>query len=388
MTAFIAILAVAGTIGATLLAAVVTAAESPGSGASEPQDLDVLHIARLTLLLVASVSAGAVTAWWARPGLEAVGVAIVVGGFVLVTGHLLPRAAAGVAPRLASAAWPVARQIAHAVRPLHAAASATERGMRDILPPEPAPEVGAGEQNMVAGVLSLREETVADVMTPRLDIEGIEAAFSWPQVVEALRHGEHARLPVYGADLDDIEGILYAKDLTTYVAGLTDPPERWQDLLRRPQYVPESKLLTAQLRDFQRGPSHLAIVVDEFGGTAGVVSLEDVLEEIVGEIRGEYDADEEAPYTSEGDDRFWVNGSVTLDELAELLDLSLDREDVTTVGGLIYSELGRVPEPGEELRIDGFRVVVEKVVQRRVRKVYFERMEARDDVAAGDGLPT
>jgi CBS domain containing-hemolysin-like protein len=371
MTAFIAILAVAGTIGATLLAAVVTAAESPGSGASEPQDLDVLHIARLTLLLVASVSAGAVTAWWARPGLEAVGVAIVVGGFVLVTGHLLPRAAAGVAPRLASAAWPVARQIAHAVRPLHAAASATERGMRDILPPEPAPEVGAGEQNMVAGVLSLREETVADVMTPRLDIEGIEAAFSWPQV-----------------DLDDIEGILYAKDLTTYVAGLTDPPERWQDLLRRPQYVPESKLLTAQLRDFQRGPSHLAIVVDEFGGTAGVVSLEDVLEEIVGEIRGEYDADEEAPYTSEGDDRFWVNGSVTLDELAELLDLSLDREDVTTVGGLIYSELGRVPEPGEELRIDGFRVVVEKVVQRRVRKVYFERMEARDDVAAGDGLPT
>ncbi len=178
---------------------------------------------------------------------------------------------------------------------------------------------------------------------------------------------------MYEGDLDSIAGVMYAKDLTPVVAGIAPHPKRWQDVVRPAQFVPESKSLVSQLRDFERGPSHIAIVVDEFGGTSGLITLEDVLEEIVGEIYGEYDREEVPPVTSEGDDKFWVDGTVTLDDLSESLKTTIDREDVSTVGGLIYSELGRVPRPGEELRIGEFRVVVEQVIRRRVRRVYFER---------------
>jgi CBS domain containing-hemolysin-like protein len=132
--------------------------------------------------------------------------------------------------------------------------------------------------------------------------------------------------------------------------------------------------LTSQLRDFQQVRSGLAVVVDEFGGTSGLITLEDVLEEIVGEIHGEYETDVEPIVEKEGEDRFWVDGRLPLDDLSELLGDVLEREEVTTVGGLVYSELGRVPRPGEEFRIEGFRVVVEQVVKRRVRRVYFERL--------------
>ncbi|MEJ2237417.1 MAG: transporter associated domain-containing protein [Gemmatimonadales bacterium] len=124
-------------------------------------------------------------------------------------------------------------------------------------------------------------------------------------------------------------------------------------------------------------------MVDEFGGTSGLITLEDVLEEIVGEIYGEYDLDEVPPIEREGEDRFWVEGSLALDDLSQLLGTEVECEDVTTVGGLVYSELGRVPHPGEELTIGGFRVVVEQVRRRRIKRVYFERIasESADDAS-------
>jgi CBS domain containing-hemolysin-like protein len=143
-------------------------------------------------------------------------------------------------------------------------------------------------------------------------------------------------------------------------------------------FVPESKTLSQQLRDFQRGGGHLAIVVDEFGGTSGLVTLEDVLEEIVGEIHDEYDVQEEPEIEREGNDRFWVNGRVTLDDLSATLGARFEHEEVSTVGGLVYAELGRVPRPGEELIIGGFRVVVENVVRRRIHRVYFERLASAE----------
>jgi len=205
------------------------------------------------------------------------------------------------------------------------------------------------------------------------------------EMVDLLRRSEHARLPVYREDLDEIVGVLYAKDLTPAVAGVEPRPERWQDLVRPAAFVPESKSLVAQLRDFQRGPTHMAIVVDEFGGTSGLLTLEDVLEEVVGEIHGEYDGEEEPPVTSEGDDRFWVDGTVSLDTLSDALHTDIDHEEVTTVGGLIYSELGRVPRPGEELRVGEFRVVVEQVVRRRIRRVYFERRPEGAEAVSEEG---
>jgi CBS domain containing-hemolysin-like protein len=164
---------------------------------------------------------------------------------------------------------------------------------------------------------------------------------------------------------------VFAKDLVPLALGVA-ATLRWQDLVRPASYVPETKTLDSQLRDFQRGPAHLAIVVDEFGGTSGLITLEDILEEIVGEIRDEYDVGTPPAIRQDGD-RYFVDGRVSLDDLSQALGRPFDHPDVSTVGGLIYSALGRVPRPGEELTLDGFRVVVERVDRRRVTSVCFQK---------------
>ncbi len=355
------------------------------SAASEPVPLHrALQVARMALLVVAGAAAAGALAWWRRPPPEAALAVALLGALLYLVADVLPRGIGVLLPRLAGAAVPVARRSLVPFRPLLGLATSTVRLLQHVLPPSTprAESLGLGQRDMLAGIVSLREETVAEVMTPRLDMRAIEAEAEWREVVEALRRSEHARLPVYREDLDSIIGILYAKDLTPVVAGIARHPPRWQDLVRPAQFVPESKSLAVQLRDFQRGRSHIAIVVDEFGGTSGLITLEDILEEVVGEIYGEYDREEAPPVTSEGDDKFWVDGTVTLDDLSEALGTTIDHADVSTVGGLIYSELGRVPRPGEELRIGEFRVVVEQVIRRRVRRVYFER---RPEHAAGEG---
>jgi CBS domain containing-hemolysin-like protein len=145
-------------------------------------------------------------------------------------------------------------------------------------------------------------------------------------------------------------------------------------LVRAASFIPPTKTIDAQLRDFKASRTHIAIVSDEFGGTSGLVTIEDVLEEIVGEIRDEYDV-EERDIEREGDSRFWIAGRVTVDELSEVLGSDFAREDVTTVGGLVYELFGRVPHNGESVVNGGFRIVVERVRRRRITRVYFERLE-------------
>jgi CBS domain containing-hemolysin-like protein len=148
---------------------------------------------------------------------------------------------------------------------------------------------------MLLGIFTLADTTVDEVMTPRLDMVGVDLAATREEVLEQFRASEHTRLPVFDGTPDNPVGVLYAKDLVPLAMDLPEVERiaRWQDLVRPAAFVPETKTLDAQLRDFQRGPAHLAIVVDEFGGTAGLITREDVLEEIVGEIRDEHDA--EAP---------------------------------------------------------------------------------------------
>lgn len=362
------------------------ASDGPAGADRSPEALARgLQVGRVTLLLAAGLGAAVATAWWARPTPGAVLAAVIAVVFLYLLAEGLPRAAGALAPAFADAVGRVGRRSVILFRPLLAVLRPLERGLGLLVPPaEPRERTRvSGERDLLAGVLSLRVATVAEVMTPRLDVEALEAQANWREVVELLGRSEHARIPVYDEDLDDIVGILYAKDLTPAVAGVDAPPERWHQLVRPAQFVPESKTLVAQLRDFQRGPAHLAIVVDEFGGTSGLVTMEDVLEEVVGEIHGEYDADEAPPVEQEGEDRFWVDGSVSVDTLSGLLHSQMGDEEVSTVGGLIYSELGRVPHPGEELRIGEFRVVVEQVVRRRVRRVYFERLSDPSAVEAG-----
>jgi CBS domain containing-hemolysin-like protein len=350
-----------------------------------------LHVARLALLVLAAVAAGDALGWWTRPwvaALSAWGVAV---GFLFVLGDALPRSVARIAPELASAALPLARRTLGPFGLLLWVLAWLDRGLhRLISTPRPLqPALGVAQRDMLLGVFTLADTRVDEVMTPRLDMIAVDVAASTEEVVDAFRQSEHSRLPVYDGTPDNIVGVVFAKDLVPVALGVTGAattgetgagpeagdltvPPRWQSLVRPASYVPESKTLDSQLRDFQRGPAHLAIVVDEFGGTSGLITLEDILEEIVGEIQDEHDVGEAPAIRQEGD-RYWVDGRVTLDDLSQVLGSAFEHPEVSTVGGLVYSVLGRVPRAGDELTLDGYRVVVERVERRRVTRVVVQR---------------
>jgi putative hemolysin len=227
---------------------------------------------------------------------------------------------------------------------------------------------------LLEGALSLGTLVVSDIMVPRVDILGIDIATPWSEVVDRLRSAEHARLPVYAETLDEIRGLLYAKDALLFVIEGTEPATGWEALVRPAKFVPTTKALNALLAEFRATRTHIAIVVDEYGGTAGLVTIENILEEIVGEIRDEHDIEDPSNRRHE-DGRWWVSGRASLDDLESLIGHEFESEDqATTVGGWVYEKLGRVPRPGEEFTADGYRVVVERVRRRAVDRVYFERL--------------
>ncbi len=390
--------AAAAFIAASWAGLLVMLQEAPSGGAgpsislspSTRQELSgrVTRVGRITLLLISGIAASQAIGWWYQPPQVALGRALMTLALLYLIAEGLPRSAAVLLPKLAAALAPVARMTVLPFAPLVAVDRWVESSMESLVPaPKPTEDrFGKEHRDMLHGVFSLGETTVAEVMTPRLDISAVESTADWNVVVDSLARSDHARILVYTEDLDNVDGILFAKDLTPAVAGLTDAPADWREFVRPAQFVPESKVLTAQLRDFQQVRSGIAVVVDEFGGTSGLVTLEDVLEEIVGEIHGEYDGDVEPAVEKEGEDRFWVDGRLPLDDLSELLGDVFEREDVTTVGGLVYSELGRVPRPGEEFRMEGFRVVVEQIVKRRIRRVYFERLTEAPAVGSEEDL--
>jgi len=242
-------------------------------------------------------------------------------------------------------------------------------------------DVSHDEEALIHGVFSLGDTAVREVMVPRVDIVGIDNTTHWSEVVDRVRSSEHARFPVYDETLDNVIGILYAKDLLPFVIDDDEPMLGWQTLVRPATFIPTSKPIDAQLRDFKASRTHIAIVSDEFGGTAGLVTIEDVIEEIVGEIRDEYD-DEDPEIEQEEGCRFWISGRLALDELSELLAQNFVQEDITTVGGLVYETFGRVPRAGEAVVIGAYKMVVERVRGRRIERVYFERIKpvlAEDD---------
>ncbi|MCE7960447.1 MAG: HlyC/CorC family transporter, partial [Acidobacteria bacterium ACB2] len=245
---------------------------------------------------------------------------------------------------------------------------AVER-FREVVAAEVEAE-GAGEV-MLHGVFSLGDTQVHEIMVPRVDIVGIELETPWSEVVDRVRSARHARLVVFDGTLDEVIGILYAKDLLPALLADEEPAGGWRALVRPALFIPGSKSVEAQLREFRTSRRHLAVVVDEFGGTAGLVTLEDVLELIIGDIQDEGDAELPEVEREEGD-RYWVSAGVTLDQLSELTGQEFRRGDVTTVGGLVMELLGRVPRAGESLVVNGYRLVVERVVRRRIERVYLE----------------
>jgi putative hemolysin len=291
-------------------------------------------------------------------------------GLVWIVGDLLPRLVGTVAPELTRPARRGAAATLAPLRPFLRLAGWADARARNRVPTDRSRNAGPAERDMLLGVFSLADTTVAEVMTPRIDIVAVDSSATREEVLATLRRSEHARLLVYDGHPDAVAGVIYAKDI---LAGADDRAP-WTAAMRPASFVPEGKTLDRQLRDFQRGPSHLAVVVDEFGGTAGIVTLEDILEQIVGEIQDEYDTDEVAPIQVVGHDQLRVEGGVALSELEGVLGHSFAREDVSTVGGLVLAEFGRVPRSGESMDIQGYRLTVEQVVRRRVRRVGVQRI--------------
>ena len=224
------------------------------------------------------------------------------------------------------------------------------------------------EKEMLSEIIKFYNKTADEIMTPRLDMEDIDIKTSFRTVVDFIIRSGYSRIPVYADSEDNIKGILYIKDLLPYV----EKPDtfRWQSLIRPAYFVPETKKIDDLLEEFRTSKIHMAIVVDEFGGTSGIVTMEDILEEIVGEIRDEYDTDEVDSIVWLGDREYEVLGSQNLEDLCEELGLKFESEDYDSIGGYVVGLLDRFPKPGESITTeDGVKLIVEAMDKNRVEKI-------------------
>jgi CBS domain containing-hemolysin-like protein len=223
------------------------------------------------------------------------------------------------------------------------------------------------EREMIASVIELGEQPVREVMVPRIDITALPANCTVRDVLDQIIATGHSRIPIYEQHIDNIVGVLYAKDLLRHLRdGSQDAPAR--PLAREASYVPETKKVDELLHEMQQKRVHVAIVVDEYGGTAGLITIEDLIEEIVGEIQDEYDV-EEAMIEEISPTEAVFDARVSIRDVNDTLDLDIEDDDFDTLGGLLYHELGKVPNVGDEVRVDGAVVTVLTTTGRRVRKV-------------------
>jgi CBS domain containing-hemolysin-like protein len=262
---------------------------------------------------------------------------------------------------------------------------ATEAELRELVDiAEASRVIESGEREMIHSVFELGDTIVREVMVPRTDIVVIERHKTLRQLMSlALRSG-FSRIPVIGENLDDIVGVAYLKDVTqrVYDNRQAETTERVEQVMRPPAFVPDSKPIDELLREMQQQRTHLAIVLDEYGGTAGLVTIEDILEEIVGEITDEYDEEPQAVERL-GSGAVRVSSRLPIHELGELFDLELDDEDVDSVGGLMAKHLDKVPIPGAKVTVDGLRLLAEGPVGRRNRipTILVTRISEPEEVA-------
>jgi putative hemolysin len=228
----------------------------------------------------------------------------------------------------------------------------------------------AEEEQMISAVMSLSDSKLHEVMVPRIDIAAIDQEASFDDAVTLVLTEGHSRTPLYKESVDHIVGILYAKDLLRIIAA-GGPRPRLRDIMRPALFVPESQAVDDLLNELQRRRVHMAIVLDEYGGTAGLVTIEDLLEEIVGEIQDEFDEEEPMKVIVREGEAI-LDGRADIDEMGELIDPALELEDdeeYDTVGGFVYHRIGRVPVVGDTVAVDPFKITVIKVIGRRVGKV-------------------
>lgn len=238
------------------------------------------------------------------------------------------------------------------------------------------------ERRMMRGILDMSDQTVREVMSPRIDIVAVSVDASIGDVMKLIISSGFSRIPLYEESIDRIVGVIYAKDLLAYLQTGAATPSL-EDIARPPYFVPETKRADQLLADLRRDQTHVAIVVDEYGGTAGLVTVEDVLEEIVGEIVDEYDTDEVEVERVSADEAI-VDARLAIDDLNEMFGTGIENEDFDTVGGLVFSLLGRLATPGDQVESDehGLALQVLSVQGRRIRRVRISNLNAASEAAA------
>lgn len=224
------------------------------------------------------------------------------------------------------------------------------------------------ERQMIYSIFEMGDTLVREIMLPRIYITALDVSVPLEQALDVFMQSGHSRVPVYEDSVDNILGLLFAKDLLK-VWREGSKIDSLRSLLRPAYFVPEAKVVDELLAEMQTRRVHMAVVVDEYGGVAGLVTLEDIVEEIVGEIRDEYDQGEELPYTQVGDGEYIFLGRIDLGDFNELMGSHLPMEEAETLGGFIYGQMGRVPVTGESVLVDDLELIVEQVSKRRIRKV-------------------
>jgi CBS domain containing-hemolysin-like protein len=296
-------------------------------------------------------------------------VLLVMVAFLVLVSDIAPRTLGRGTPRRLAYRFAALLKVAVAV------GDAANDFVSDLDEDEPEEEednaADAAEKELITQVLDFTDTIVREVMVPRPDMATIPGDASTDEALDIILEQGRSRIPVTGEGIDDIVGILYARDLLT-LYDESAPAKRSVELARPPYFVPESKQVAELLREMQASQVHMAIVVDEFGGTAGLVTIEDLLEELVGEIADEYDTEEPMAVEME-DGALLVDARMDVDEFAGLVDVELPDDEYDTVGGLVLGLAGRVPREGESFDYDGLTLTAARVQGRRVSRVRVRR---------------
>lgn len=248
---------------------------------------------------------------------------------------------------------------------------------------QPESTLEKGERRMIYSIFQFGETLCREIMVPRIDVMALDINTTLADAIAAMTTSGHSRVPVYEDTIDNVIGMLYAKDLLGFqVNGQNLAALRAQ--LRPAYFVPEAKKVEELLREMQARGVHIAIVVDEYGGMAGLVTLEDIVEEIVGEIRDEYDQTEELLYQEVDPDEYVFQGRIDLEDFNDIMGTRLIKDVADTLGGYISAQVGHVPQGGEQLQIDGWLLTVEQVSGRRIRKVRARRQPASEEMEEHD----
>lgn len=233
------------------------------------------------------------------------------------------------------------------------------------------------EHGLIHGLVAFKSVTVREVMTPRVDMTTLSEDISFKELVDTIKESGHSRIPVYSSNLDNIIGILYAKDLLPYLnSNISQNNFDLGKIIRDCLFVPETKQISDLMQEFQTKKMHMSIVVDEYGGTSGLITLEDILEEIVGEIRDEFDEEDE-DIVNIGEDKYLISGKADIEEVEENLGINIEDpdEDFETIGGYIFNQAGTIPEVGYTFEEYGYRFKVIEVDSNRITKVEIEKVE-------------